>query len=422
MKRTSALSILFLVEGLCLAATSQPAPMATPPGGTGDLRAMAKGGDDFTLALYQKLSQDSDDNIFVSPASVRVALAMAYAGAKGQTQQQMAQVLNLDDGPDVHAAMGQLLQKYQPRPPSRYELTVANALWVKQGVPVRPGFVEIVRQRYGGAVESADFTQASQAAGQINAWAAQATRDKIQNLISPTMLSDQTRLVLTNAVYFKGTWMSRFDPAQTRAEPFRLIANQTVPTSMMQQTGTYAYAQDGVLQVLSMPYQGKDLSMVILLPALRGQPTGNELKELERRLSPDQIDAWVRSLSSEHVQVVVPKFTLSTQYQLVPMLSAMGMPRAFDAQQADFSGMADDPQRLFISHVVHKAYVDVNEEGTEASAATGVIVGVKSAVPTQPRVFRADHPFIFIIRHEPTGTVLFMGRVMNPRGAMSKSQ
>jgi serpin B len=237
---------------------------------------------------------------------------------------------------------------------------------------------------------------------------AEKTNDKIQNLIPPGLLSKLTRLVLTNAIYFKGRWEKEFDEERTADAPFWLAPQETVAVPMMRQEERFPYAESDGLQVLSLPYAGGELAMTILLPARR-----DGLAELEKRLSAESLARWHGRLSSRKVRVEIPRFEMTTRFRLGQALKELGMERAFGAG-ADFGGITPD-SGFQLSEVVHKAFVEVNEEGTEAAAATAV-VGITAAMPGRTPLFRADHPFLFLIRHRPSGTVLFMGRVANPAG------
>ncbi|HEY5505792.1 MAG TPA: serpin family protein, partial [Sedimentisphaerales bacterium] len=260
---------------------------------------------------------------------------------------------------------------------------------------------------YGGDLQQVDFsTQTEPARKTINAWVESKTRDKIKELIKPGMLDSMTRLVLTNAIYFKGKWESPFKPERTEDSPFVLPDGQKVNVLMMNQTGKFDYMETNDIQVLEMPYVNNDLSMVILLPK-----KFDGVKDLEREFTSENLAGWLAKIHKREVRVFIPRFKMTSEFELARVLGAMGMPDAFSGK-ADFSGMAGNKD-LFISAVVHKAYVDVNEEGTEAAAATGVAMKLTSIREPLP-VFRADHPFIFLIRDNQTGSILFLGRLENP--------
>ena len=378
----------------------------------------------FALQLYQHL-RPTDGNLFFSPYSISTAMAMTYAGAKGQTERQMATALCLPTSADVLEAMGlagapmtpeQFAQAFgavikdlnaqgQAGP---YELKVANALWGQAGYAFLPTFTELVETEYGGRLREMDFVEAAEQARQtINAWVARQTNDKIKNLITPGILNPLTRLVLTNAIYFKGSWATEFKKDYTRPEPFTRLDGSTVQAPMMNQRETFRYAETATLQVLELPYVDEALSMVIVLPkAVDG------IAQIEEDLTAANLTTWLDAMSRREVVVAIPKFKLTGKFDLNRVLTALGMGEAF-SQAADFSGMTGR-RDLFISAVIHQAYVNVNEEGTEAAAATGVVMKLTSAIPDRPTVFRADHPFVFMIRDNKSGSILFLGRVMDP--------
>jgi serpin B len=389
-------------------------------------RQVASGNNCFALQLYQKL-QGEKGNLFFSPYSISTALAMTYAGARGRTQEQMAQTLcfptskeaiqKLAEGrgllsPEEFArAFSEIIKDLNARgSKSAYELRVANALWGQQDFEFQPSFAKLVEDRYGGHLERVNFVQAAEKARQtINAWVGKQTNGKIKDLIGPGLLDRMTRLVLTNAVYFKGTWVSQFQKEGTRDEPFTLLGGGKVQVPMMNQQAGFAYGEADGLQVLEMPYVGQELSMVVLLPK---EPAG--IGALEKALTAENVSKWLSAVRKQEVIVAVPKFKMTHKFSLGDVLQAMGMADAF-SEGADFSGMTGR-RDLFISAVVHQAYVDVNEEGTEAAAATGVTMKLTAIAPGKVPVFRADHPFLFLIRDIRSGSILFLGRMMNPKG------
>jgi serpin B len=371
---------------------------------------VVNGNNKFALELYQKL-QSNPGNLFLSPYSISTALAMTYAGACGGTEKQMAETLRFPttlSNEQFHKEFGSIINRLnQAGQKGGYELAVANALWGQKGYKFKEDFLKLVKTNYDGNLEDVDFAgQTEQARQIINNWVEKKTKDKIKDLIKPGMLDSTTRLVLTNAIYFKGKWATQFRPENTKDAPFNLSGGEKVNVPMMSQKARFEYAETDVIQVLAMPYVGNDLSMVILLPE---KPDG--IKDLEKELTGDNLVGWLSTLRKREVQVYFPRFKMTSEFELADILSEMGMPDAF-SDKADFSGMTGS-RDLFISAVVHKAYVDVNEEGTEAAAATGIGMKLTSIEPPPP-VFRADHPFIFLIRDNQTGSILFFGRMMNP--------
>lgn len=373
-----------------------------------DLNALVKGNNQFAIDLYSRLCTEPG-NLFFSPNSISTALAMTYAGAKADTESQMADVLHLDLRQDrLHPAFSALLNRLQGRQKKGIEINLANRLWGQAGYDFLPSFLQTTEQHYAAELGQVDFIRQTEAARQaINAWVEEQTNRKITDLIPPGVLDDLTRLVLTNAIYFKGSWASQFDKKSTQDAPFHLSADEKVDVPMMFQEEEFQYGAVDDVQIIELPYVGNELSMLALLPKeVDGLPS------LEEKLTVDNLGKWSSALRKQNVDVYLPKFTMSSQFSLNSVLQSMGMTAAFDADQADFSGMIGR-QELYLTAVVHKAFVDVNEEGTEAAAATGAVVGVTS-VQITPK-FRADHPFVFLIRDNQNGSILFMGRLANPK-------
>jgi serine protease inhibitor len=373
----------------------------------------------FACDLYQKLRTEKG-NLFFSPHSISTALAMTYAGAKGQTGRQMAETLHLPrpEG-QLHPAMAALQKSLASDPKaSSYELHIANALWGQKGYKFLDGFLGTCEKHYGGGLETVDFvSDAGGARKTINAWVEKQTNEKIKDLIPAGVLNAMTRLVLTNAIYFKGQWETEFDKKATRDEKFRpampekfrgLVRSFSVP--MMRQKDNFRLAETDTMQLLDLPYKGGDVAMLIALPR-KGYT--EDLAALEKSITPVNLAKWTKVLRKQKVQVFLPRWKMTRDFKLSATLKSMGMTDAFDEAKADFSGMTGKKD-LYIAKVLHKAFVEVNEEGTEAAAATAVVMQLKS-IPRPPAVFRADHPFVFLIRHQKTGAILFMGRVMDPR-------
>jgi serpin B len=360
----------------------------------------------FALDLYSRLRM-GQGNVFFSPFSVSTALAMTSAGAAGGTLEEMRAVLRFTQPPArLHEAYGALIQSLDRGVGlGGYELRVANRLWGQQGFGFLAPFLAITRDQYGAPFAEADFQGAAEEArAAINRWVEEKTADRIQGLFAPGTINSDTRLALVNAIYFKGLWASQFDRSRTKDLPFYVGPDLTVTVPAMSQTADYGVFRTDGLDVLDMPYKGGDLSMVILLPE-----AADGLAELERRLTWENLSAWLAGLRTAEVPVQIPRFGTTTEYALKGIIAEMGMPSAFLPDEADFSAM-NGRRDLFIAVVAHKAFVQVNEEGTEAAAATGVGVGLTS-VPVPVRV---DHPFVFLIRDHVTGSVLFMGRIVNP--------
>jgi serpin B len=308
-----------------------------------------------------------------------------------------------------HSAFGAIIRDLNAKgEKGNYELSVANALWGQKGYGFLAEFLELIEAKYEGKLNEVDFIAATEAARQtINAWVEKETKDKIKNLIQKGVLDELTRLVLTNAIYFKGNWARQFEEDKTKEAPFSLISGEKVNVPMMNQTAEFNYMETEDFQGLELPYVDDELSMIILLPR-----KVDELSSFEKMMSVENLSDWLGKLSKRKVIVSVPKFRMTSQFSLADVLKQMGMKDAFSGK-ADFSGMSGK-RDLFISAVVHKAYVDVNEEGTEAAAATGVTMRLTSVGPKEIPVFRADHPFLFLIRDNHSGSILFIGRAMNP--------
>jgi serpin B len=402
---------------IVLALLSSYPGWASTPGkmNPADQAEVTQGNNAFAVDLYGQLRRQKG-NLFFSPESISTAFAMADAGARGQTAAQMARVFHFTLPPDqLHPAMGALLSGMNA-PHRGYQLRVADALWAQQDAHFLPGYLDLMHSDYGADFHRVDFkTQSEAVRGTINRWVEQQTNNRIQNLIAPGVLTPVTRLVLTNAIYFKGTWQNPFEKEATQDGDFHLSGARTAAVPMMHGTGAgYRYAETGTFQELELPYQGDDLAMVVLLPR---QIDG--LPELEQQFNPSAAQNWVERLEPVHkVILTLPRFIMTQQFELSQTLSAMGMPQAF-TPAADFSGMTGRPE-FSISAAIHKAFIDVNEEGTEAAAATATTMfATAMRMPQQeppPIVFRADHPFLFMIRDTRTGAILFLGRIEDPRG------
>ncbi len=377
-----------------------------------DARTVIDANNQFALDLYTRLRADQPGNLFFAPCSISTALAMTYGGARGDTEAQMAKVLHFTLPQEViHSTFASLHQALNSSGGKRgYRLHEANRLWGQQGVGFLPGFLSLTRARYGAELGQVDFTgQREQARQTINSWIAKQTEDKIHDLIPEGSLDETTRLVLANAVYFKGDWTEPFDVKVTRDAPFHCTAQQEIQVPLMFRKSVYRCAAREGLKILELTYGKGDLSMLVLLPdAIEG------LADLEAKLTADNLNRWLMEMQKHEVEVYFPRFKLDSRFDLGDILKSMGMTLAFTPTQADFSGM-DGKRDLFISAVIHKAFVDINEEGTEAAAATGVEAKKEAPPIGFPVIFRIDHPFVFLIRDNAVGSILFLGRVVNPR-------
>ncbi|HEY76884.1 MAG TPA: serpin family protein [Thermoflexia bacterium] len=378
-----------------------------------DVEVVVRGNTAFALDLYEKLRK-AEGNLFFSPYSISAALAMTYAGARGNTARQMARTLHFTlEQKRLHPAFASLETRLNAvQEQGNIQLRVANSLWPQIGYPFLEEFISLTEENYGASIIPVDYGDPEAARGKINTWVEKKTEDKIKELIPPRLITSVTTLVLVNAIYFEGDWASRFDRRATEEASFWVTPVEKIQVPMMAQRQKFRYAEYERLQVLELPYVGGDLSMIVLLPR-----EVDGLAELENNLTMENLERWTSALQESEVLVFLPRFKMAWGARILNNeLQSMGMTDAFDGSKADFSGM-DGTRRLAISVVLHKAFIDVNEEGTEAAAATAVIItrGISSPPPT----FRADHPFIFLIRDNNTGSILFIGRVVNPMAGVA---
>jgi serpin B len=376
-----------------------------------DLPELAAGNSAFAFDLYQAL-RTGEGNLFFSPYSISQALAMTYAGAAGATKQQMAATLSFTLPDDqFHPAFNSLDLELASRAEGErgtegreFQLNIANAIWGQAGYGFLPDFLDVLAQNYGAGLRVLDFISAPEESRvTINDWVSEETEGKIEDLIAPGLIDGLTRLVLTNAIYFNAPWSFPFDPQSTEARTFHLLDGGEVTVPMMKQGTKMMYAEGEGYQALELPYGSGALSMLVLLPE------AGQFEALETSLTADRVDAMIGGLDEWGVSVEMPKFEFESSIDLGETLAAMGMPDAFG--NADFSGMTGN-RELFIGFVVHKAFVSVDEKGTEAAAATGV--GMEASAPNRNAKFTVDRPFIFLIRDRETGAILFLGRVLNP--------
>ena len=378
-----------------------------------DAAAIALANNQFAFDLYARLVPDHD-NFFMSPFSISTALAMVDAGAAGTTDQELRQTLHFTlPGDRMHSAYGALLDSLDTgRGFGAYTLATANRLFGQIGLPFLPDFLTITRRDYDAELQPVDFERDPEAArATVNAWVGEQTDGKIEELFASGAFDGTTRLALANAIVFKGAWARHFDSGLTADGAFQLSDGRTIQTPMMHKRDVIATTgiPGGRLGVL--PFRGKDLSMLVLLPdradglpALEAQLTGDAIGPLLDRVQTLQVPS-----NAEKVDVALPRFSITSGAELPELLAELGMASAFDADTADFSGM-DGRRDLYIQRVVHKATITVDENGAEAAAATGVGVGVTSL----PQPFVADHAFVFAIYDHVTGSILFLGRVVNP--------
>lgn len=412
--RWSAVSPLLLTLILSPSACEKANPTNTDPFEVrkipeelaGESSAVVESNTRFALDLYARL-RVTPGNLFLAPFSISTALAMTYAGAAGLTEAEMKKVLHFSlDQNRLHPAYGALVESLDRGTRlGGYEINVANALFPQRGFRFLQSFLSTTERHYDAKIEELDYAADTDAARRrINSWVEERTRSKIKDLLGPRDLDPMTRLVLANAIYFKGLWAGQFDPEETSMRPFEVGDGRTVDVPMMRRSSEFPFADLDGLSILEMPYEGEDLSMIFFLP-----DRADGLEDLELRLNAEDLSNWMSALVKTELDVIIPKFSMTVRFSLGDVLAEMGMPSAFGLE-ADFSRMTGAPD-LFISKVIHQAFVEVNEEGTEAAAATAVVMERESS---EVRFFLADHPFLFLIRDNVTGSVLFMGRVADP--------
>jgi serpin B len=419
------LLILASVAILVMVGCSQPAsaaeqksdkPRNSAPAVIPDDQArLVEGNSTFALDLYKYL-KDTQDNLFYSPYSISEALAMTYGGAKGNTEQQMAAVMHfLVSQEKLHPGFNAIDielakrgQGAQGTDGKGFRLKTINAAWGQSGFKFTDQYLDLLAQNYGAGMRIVDYINAAEEARQkINNWVYDQTEQKIKDLLPQGSVDALTRLVLTNAIYFNAAWATQFDKLNTADGQFHLLNGSTVTVPMMKQSmKSYRYTETEALQAIELPYDGNELSMVIILPK------ADQFKNFESDMSYEKLKGILDSLKSEHVNLTMPKFKVEATLGLSKALKDLGMTDAFDPDKADLSGMNGEKD-LYISDVIHKSYITVDEAGTEAAAATAVIIGTTS-MPLDIKDMTLDHPFAFLIRDNATGSILFMGRVLNP--------
>ena len=375
-----------------------------------NIKTVVVGNTAFALELYGKLTDDSGGNLFFSPYSISTALALVYAGAHGQTQTQIAESLRFTvSGESLYFAFGDLQkQLFQKDKSLGWQMLAANALWLQEGSPFLPEFLELTAPFDAGLYQTDFVGETEKSRQKINSWIQDHTQDKIKDLVSPGNVNLDTELVITNAIYFKGQWKTKFRWWRTRNSDFFVSADRKVKVPLMHLKEKFKYCSDEKLQALELPYKGDQMSMLVLLPK-----DANGLKEIENTLTAELLDTIVSKMWDRKVNIYLPRFKMTWgTSSLKKTLIALGMSDAFELGKADFSGITGQ-DGLYISDVFHKAFVEVNEKGTEAAASTFLAVekSSKSSVP----VFRADHPFVFLIRDNRSGSILFIGRLTNPK-------
>ncbi len=364
--------------------------------------------DGFVFAFYSQVArQNESDNVFFSPLSISTAFLIAYEGAKGETASQIRQAFGFEeDDSKRHQKVSDVISGLSHED-DWYKLQVANALWVKEGYQLKQDYTDAVKTHYFSTVENVDFVT-NDGVSRINDWTKQKTNDKIPDILDPGSTDELTAMVITNAVYFKGKWGLEFNPNNTVERPFWIDKNNSVTVPMMREPASvYNYAETDSIQALELSYLGGDISMIILLPKEK-----DGLQSLEQSVDRRMFDSVKNSMTQEPLTVQMPKFDFETKYDLIDPLKGLGIRDAFDKSNADFRGITDD--QIYLDKAVHKAFVNVNEEGTEAAAITALVGRFTSGPPEPVAEFVADHPFMFVIQEKDTGEFLFIGRVMDP--------
>ncbi len=380
-----------------------------------DLDELVAGNNEFALDLYGQIVESEDGNVFMSPYSVSLALAMTYAGAGGGTADEMADALKFTLAPDkLHSAFNSLDQLLASRgadlePDQKFTLEIVSSIWGQQDFEFEQEFLDTLAVNYGAGMRLVDYVSAVEAARQaINGWVEENTNDRIKDLIPPGALDSQTVLVLANAIFFKAAWMQEFNPELTADGDFNLLNGSKVTAQMMRQPEEFfAVGKGDGYSAIEIPYVGSETSMVVIMPDEGG------FDSFEAGLTSREITEIIDGLKHKNTDLRFPKFKFESKFSLPDPLKALGMRQAFDPDVSDFSGMRTPPPDLYISDVIHQSFVAVDEQGTEAAAATAVIIRATSA-PPPPEPFTVDRPFIFLIRDVPTGSVLFIGRVLDP--------
>jgi len=388
----------------------------SPDVSTDIIQQLANDNTAFALNFYDQV-RDDEGNIIFSPISLSLALAMTLAGAETTTEVAMMETLQFSlPEDDLYPAFNALLlainqseqENLEKNENSNFHLNIANSIWAQSGYNYKQAFLDILAENFGAGVYNVNFKQAPEDAREaINQWVEEETQEKIKELIPSGAISDLTRLVLANAIYFKGAWRYQFDASDTAKEPFYLLDGSTADVDMMKMgSERLYYYQSQNFKAVSLPYMSPDFAMTIVIPELES------FNDFESTLTPEVLSTILGNMNSEQIELEMPKFDFETTINAKSALKNLGMSEAFIAGMADFSGITED-EDLLITDVLHKATITVDEEGTEAAAATAVIVGLE-ALPPEPISLKIDQPFMFFIQHQPTGSILFMGRVTQP--------
>jgi serpin B len=391
---------------------AETARVQSPDVTDGQISDLVQGNNEFAFEMYRE--QGGSENLVFSPYSISLAFSMAYGGARGETEAQMARTLNFLPREGQHPAFNALdrrvsrLGSESDNSGTPFQLNVANAVWGQRGYPYEGAYLGTLARHYGAGLQTVDFGQTDVATEEINGWVAGETEGRIRDLLPPDAIDPMTRMVLTNAIYFKGSWASKFETSQTEDGPFTLSDGEEVTVPMMRQAERFPYAEGAGYQAVQLPYDEYDANMLIILPDEGG------FGEVEERLGADLLDELNARLSDHRVGLTMPRFDFEEELKLIDLMKGLGLRLPFDPYGADFSGVTKK-ERLYIYEALHKATITVDEKGTEAAAATAVLdMPVSSVGP--PVTVTLDRPFIFAIQERETGVILFLGRVTNPQG------
>ena len=406
-----------------IAAVHAPGWLAAASQRDATISALVLDNNAFALNLFEQLAASNDGNLIVSPYSVSLALAMTYAGAEGDTAEQMAQALTFAiDRDELPAAFRSLTDDLVDRGTAEADkdkqvtartLSVANALWGEQTFPFDESFTDLLADEYDAPMNLVDFKKDPEGAREeINAWVAKKTNNRIENIVPEGFITEAARLVLANAIWFYGAWRYQFDPENTEAAPFHLLDGETVDVPFMNEHEDFSHASSSTYEAVELPYEGSGFSLLVVMPETDG------FDDFEQSLHAGVLEDIARNLERTDMRLAFPSFEFEFGAQLSDALAALGMVDAFEAGVADFSGMIGEgtDEKLFISSILHKAFIKLDENGTEAAAATVVIMEGAATAPTDPIEVTIDRPFLFAIRDTETGTLLFLGRVLNPAG------
>jgi serpin B len=423
-----ALALILLVSACSTGYVPPPPPASVPPidfarstvqralATDSDADAAADAVNAFGIDLYRLISAEGDDNLVLSPASVALALGMARAGARGDTAIEMDDVLYevaSDDNPNLLNSLDAALAERNGTfrdlfgEDGEVTLSIANATFAQRDFPLEAAFLDTLAERFGSGVQLVDYGTDPEAARRvINAWVSEQTEERIPELLKPDVLDELTQLTLVNAVYLQAPWHAAFEERGTRDASFTTTDGTSVAVPMMHTSTEFDYAAGDGWQAVELPYVGEQLAMTLIVP--------DDLAEFEAELDAARFAEVVSSLENRYVNLSMPRFSVETQTSLAELLKTLGMPSAFDPRAADFSGMTTESDGLHITDVIHQANIDVDEEGTEASAASAVIIGWVSSGPDDQVTMAVDRPFLFALRDTHTGAILFIGRVTNP--------